>query len=1109
MTPYYFISYSSADAQDFALQLADALEAGPPSIPVWLDKRDIPRGFDWDTEIAKAITTCAGVLFVMTQDSVENQSICKNEWGRALRYKKPVIPLLLHRNLEPPFRLEHRQYIDFTGSFEQGLATLHQHLRWLNSPEGVLHTLKDRLEDAQRDLRRETDPNQQARIRAEIDQLQQQIAEPGGPAPSNQHATQPPASVKPPKTRRPVCPVINPPPTTAPRHFQNRYVEMGIIRDFLTDESQRLMIISGRVGAGKTTLICRLLKQLESGELPYDLGPLDVDGIIYLSNTGSYRVNVPNLYTNLCKLLPRATARQLETFYKQPQASTAAKFEMLLEMFPTGRRVLLLDNLETLLDPETFAIRDPELDEALRTILTCPQHGVKVILTTSIIPRALTLVQPGRQKSLELDQGLKSPDAENILRVMDADGTLGLRDAPPELLAEARERTGGYPRALEALYAILAADRDTSLRDLLTDTAHVMPEYVVKELVEEAFNRLDPRTQQVMQALAIYGRPVRTEAVDYLLQPSQPGGNSAPILSRLVTMRLVRKEARRYYLHPVDREYALSRIPQGTPADAQTTAPTVTQYALLHRAADYFQQMRTPETAWKTIDDLAPQLAEFELRCAAHEYDTAAGVLLDAPVSKRLLAWGHYRKLITLHERLQGKLDDPQIRQQNIGHLGNAYYRIAQYQQALACYQQAIDLAHGSADRQSEGRWLNNIGACYAARGQIDQAITAYKQALEMFSDNDERHMLPLVLSNLCNRYTELGQTATALTYGRQSLNAAEQNDPSGRAGALGSLGYAYAEQGSLTQALDYYHQALEIARALGARQTESELLGNLGNSYVKLGRSDQALSSFEEALAIAREIGARDFEATWLTSMSNACGNLGKTDQAIDYCRQSSTIVHEIGNRFIEAFHHKTLAEVLIDTHSYAEAIQYSLETVQIGLEIKNPLFGSSGHGRVALAQLYSGDLPAARAAAEAARQYDSIQHNHYVLALLGLIALRQGEVEAARSAFASAVEQADVLLSRTAQLYKVLDSKALALCGLALCEGSQHLPPALAAYRAARAICQEPGVVSRVLALFDALAVADPTGMLAEVSAVAGGTISPPSLPDDLEKVAAERVV
>ena len=71
---------------------------------------------------------------------------------------------------------------------------------------------------------------------------------------------------------------INPPPGVAPGYFQDRAVENQVIADFLQDESCRLMTVVGRAGIGKTALVCRLLKTLEAGHLPDDLGPLPRTG---------------------------------------------------------------------------------------------------------------------------------------------------------------------------------------------------------------------------------------------------------------------------------------------------------------------------------------------------------------------------------------------------------------------------------------------------------------------------------------------------------------------------------------------------------------------------------------------------------------------------------------------------------------------------------------------------------------------------------------------------------------------------------------------------------------------------------------------------------------
>jgi hypothetical protein len=172
---YHFISYSTLDAADFAVRLAREL-ALPPAVAVWLDKRELKPGLDWDEQISHAIKECDSLLFVMTPDSVTAHSVCKREWTRALKYNKPVIPLRLHLDAELPFLLEPRQHIDFATDFAAGLSQLRSHLLWLSEPAGMLRVLEDRLTRATRDLSR-VEEKDRPRALEEIADLERQIAQ--------------------------------------------------------------------------------------------------------------------------------------------------------------------------------------------------------------------------------------------------------------------------------------------------------------------------------------------------------------------------------------------------------------------------------------------------------------------------------------------------------------------------------------------------------------------------------------------------------------------------------------------------------------------------------------------------------------------------------------------------------------------------------------------------------------------------------------------------------------------------------------------------------------------------------------------------------------------
>ena len=853
--------------------------------------------------------------------------------------------------------------------------------------------------------------------------------------------------------------------------------------------------------------------------------------------------------------------------------------------------------------PETLAISDSALDEALRTLLTAPGHGVKVMVTTRVAPKELLLLQPALQRRLNLDEGLGSPYAENLLRAMDPDGTLGLKNASDELLATARERTRGYPRALEALVAILAADRDTSLPELLAETRKLLPDNVVKALVGEAFNRLDPLAQQVMQALAIYGLPVPPVAVDYLLQPSLVAIDSAPVLSRLVNMQFARRDAGRYYLHPVDREYALGRLPEGQPADRDAIEPLQTRYALLGRAADYFEQTRTPRESWKQLEDLRPQLAEFELRYEGQDYHNAAAVLLEIDFDY-LLLWGHYRLMVQLHERLRGRLTDPDLEQASIGNLGTALQSMGQYDDAIHCHQQALALVRLHDDRQGEATWLGNLGISYGVQGKTQQAIDAHQQALTIFREVGHRQGEANALSNLAGSYGVQGKTQQAIDahqqvltiyreigdrqgqarslaglasrYGvqgktqqavdaykqaltiyreignrqgeagalggladgyttqgktQQAIDAHQQaltiyreiGDPQGEAGALTDLGSSYGVQGKTQQAIDAHQQALTIFREVGDPQGEANALTSLGSSYGVQGKTQQAIDAHQQALTIDREIGNRQGEANALTSLGSSYGvqgktqqaidahqqaltiyreighlygegvalsgladgyaNQGKTQQAIDAHQQALTIDREVGDRQGEAIDLTNLAVCDVDQAAWEQAERRYNEAIRIADDIG--LVQTQGEARYGLAsaQLLQGALAAARQTAEAARTHVVPTNNANVSALLGIVLLRQGALNPARVAFTQAISQADALLEQTSHDYGALDTKALALSGLALLGEASQLVEATATVRAARAINHDAGVVRRVVRLLEALAVADQAGSLRPV--------------------------
>jgi hypothetical protein len=125
----------------------------------------------------------------------------------------------------------------------------------------------------------------------------------------------------------------------------------------------------------------------------------------------------------------------------------------------------------------------------------------------------------------------------------------------------------------------------------------------------------------------------------------------------------------------------------------------------------------------------------------------------------------------------------------------------------------------------------------------------------------------------------------------------------------------------------------------------------------------------------------------------------------------------------------------------------------------------------------------------AEAADRHRFPMDDAQTSTVLGVVTFREKDLSAARETFTAAIDRADGLLAMTPDRYDALDAKALALCGLVLCGDKEEIPAARAALAAARKVTSAPGVVKRVLQLFDALAVGDTNRLLADVRSVAAG--------------------
>jgi len=844
---------------------------------------------------------------------------------------------------------------------------------------------------------------------------------------------------------------LNPPVMVAPNYFQGRFKETQLIGDFIKNASMRMMIVTGRGGVGKTAMVCRVLKSIESGYLPDHLGPLPVDGIVYLSQIGSHQISMSNFYGDLCRLVPLSSAARLESLYRDPMLSIRDKLYPLLECFQQKPVVVLLDNLDDLLDPQTRRVADADLREALQTLLEAPAHTVKILVTTRNVPADLP--EPGHQQTLFLNEGLASADAKNTLRALDADGTVGLKNAPDDLLSKVWELTLGFPRALEAFYGILAADRSMTLPELLHQASQEVPDDVVKALVGDAFEHLEQSAQMVIQALAIYARPVPALAVDYLLKFEAKMGDCAALLNRLVNMHFVRKEPARYYLHPVDLAYALGRVSEGTPADRNKKAK-FTQFALRHRAGDFFKQARLPRSQWKTLSDLEPQLAEFELRCAGKDYETAASLLneIDADFLRR---WGHYEVIIRCRSVLLGHLSDERMAADNLANMGKLNSIRGRFGEAVGLLRKSLRAVHHAGnttrDRKNESTYLDYLATTYMDIARFKEAIKILDKAIALVRPIRERGAFRIKSICLGRRGVAkrcLGNVRSAIRDEEEALRIAKTHGLVDRiAVELQSLGTSYRDLGKFENAIDYYEKGLQLARKVNERRREAIALTFLSIVYSHLGDPDRLKEYSNQALAICREIGDIRHENICIGNLGFAAFTQGQMQEALQYFRQALLAARRMGDPRSISLALLGLGGTVLALGDVTEAIHALTEATEMG--VPEVVFGTE--------------------------------------CVLGIAYVHSGDLTLARVAFTNARRLCSRLLRQEPRLFGPPYTLATALVGLAVCnpDWTRHtkraglLEPVLKQYQRAIANCPAGGVRLRVRRDLESLCKVRPNGL------------------------------
>jgi WD40 repeat protein len=322
--------------------------------------------------------------------------------------------------------------------------------------------------------------------------------------------------------------------------FRGRFDELIILESWIVIDHCRLVAVLGMGGMGKTSLVVKLVQQIQ----------LRFDYVIWQSLQ-----DAPPLEETLANLI-----HLLEPGHRELPNSISKRISLLLYYLRVHRCLIVLDNFDTLLGYKRSNLTEPILSarageyssgyESYGQLLKRigeSQHQSCLILTSRERPKTLAELAGATLpvRSLRLE-GLSVAAAQEIFL------TTGSFKGTPTDWDRLVEIYNGNPLALKIVAKTLQELFDGEIGEFLHQDKVVFGG--IRELLEQHFNHLSVAEKGVMYWLAINREPVSFKdlATDVLPPLS---GQLLDLLDALLGRSLIEKRYNNFTLQPVVMEY--------------------------------------------------------------------------------------------------------------------------------------------------------------------------------------------------------------------------------------------------------------------------------------------------------------------------------------------------------------------------------------------------------------------------------------------------------------------------------------------------------------------------------------------------------------------------
>jgi tetratricopeptide (TPR) repeat protein len=288
--------------------------------------------------------------------------------------------------------------------------------------------------------------------------------------------------------------------------------------------------------------------------------------------------------------------------------------------------------------------------------------------------------------------------------------------------------------------------------------------------------------------------------------------------------------------------------------------------------------------------------------------------------------------VVKAEQRFQDALaqitDEPEllsIKASLFSELGYLYDDLGKPEEAIALYEQSLELQERIGNVQGKAAALNNLASIYANQGQVEKAITLYQQSLELAERIGDVKTKAATLHCMAIIYANQGEMEQAITLCEQSIEIEDRiGNVQGKAATLHQLAGIYANQGDVEKAILLYQQSLELKDRIGNVQGKAATLHQLAGIYADQGEVEKAIALYQQSIEIEERIGNVQGKAATLVNMAQLLAMQGDFNRAIKYTHESLGILTRLKSP--DAANVQSILFSILLASPYAEQIQQLL---------------------------------------------------------------------------------------------------------------------------------------------------------------------------------------